>query len=323
MVDPVSITDLTKIASNYDFRDADVAEHPLDYYNLAGSGQYMEWEPNPPAGLPGSPSGCAKETYAVGDYNNMGFSNEKNTWTNNPDNMPKRGDRVWQRCRWYWPSGYNFGTTNSFGTKWMRMGMNAADGTNANRGYTTMTNNASKDGDENCPWFSLEGNHPKPPYFYPLVIPGMGELMPRMERQLWEWSFVLDAIPKDEGGMGEFWVWKDGVLMTHRTDLYTVGNLPEIDNTYVRRPMLIQNWNGGVQQAQTQYFCDYADAMQVAGARNDVPYMARDAQGNPCIGTAVRGGLPPDVPILLPKEDIDVKLETDGKFYTNPDTVIP
>ena len=109
----------------------------------------------------------------------------------------------------------------------------------------------------------------------------------RNEWDTYEFYLKLDNVPVSQGGTGRVRVWKNGVLLSDITNRETLKDATDVaDLSY-----MFTYWNGGAPQTQSLYLDDVV-------ATNTTP-AARDAQGNPMIGTGPN-------PIKLEAENLTV-----------------
>lgn len=90
--------------------------------------------------------------------------------------------------------------------------------------------------------------------------------------QSYEMAVTLDNVPKNEGGLAQIRIWKNGVLLKEIVDRVTLAKADD----YSDRALLFTYWNGGAPKAQHMYVDEITITVDEPG---DV-----DEHGNPYIG---------------------------------------
>jgi hypothetical protein len=200
------------------------------------------------------------------------------TWggiINHPSNVG-RGGEIWLRLRTYMPAGFNY---NSIGEgdhlKFLRI--HTMSNSNSNFGYDD--------------WY-INPKGTSPPFLFiyegEQVWDNIGTPQNAIVLGTWEtyeYYVHLDTVPAANGGMARVRAWKNGVLMAELNDRITL----QTTDGYSDRTHLFTYWNGGSPATQAMYVDDVE-------LTTDTP-AARDAQGNPYIGTGGGGGPPPTTPM--------------------------
>lgn len=173
-----------------------------------------------------------------------------------------RYDELWYRVHAYFPSGFSYQADPWL--KFLRVHTLTAGGNNI--GYVD--------------WYV--NNDPSDPSPYRWIYEGQqlwqtfGTYDDRIRFGQWatyEMYVKFDTVPASQGGEALVRVWKNGKLLREITDGVTLAQ----SDAYSHRSLIFTYWNGGAPQTQHMYIDDVV-------LTSDEP-SARDAQGNPMIGT--------------------------------------
>jgi len=188
-----------------------------------------------------------------------------------------QGDTLWFNIHTYFPSGfdhYSYGEGNRL--KFFRIQTKSNNGDN--HGYNDVYIN-TKDNDTPFLWI-YEGQ---------AKWSSVGESSDLIKKDTWEnyqMSLVLDSIHKDDGGLAEVWIWKNGLLLTHITDRITLKDATD----YADRALMFTYWNGGSPKTQTMY----VDEIKLTNERpntsdtNGTPYLPNLNSNKPVLNNVVR-----------------------------------
>lgn len=174
------------------------------------------------------------------------------------------GSELWIRFRVYWPAGFDW-TARPF-LKFFRV--HTQSPTRSNEGYVDWyVNNPERVSD---PPFQIIKEYEDIWHYFgvdPIDDPRTGVW------ETYEAHYVFDTVPVSRGGRARVQAWKNGVLLADIRDMRTL----ETPASYAHQ-LQFSYWNGGAPKSQSWY----VDDIRLTTVRPS----ARDAWGNPMIGTA-------------------------------------
>lgn len=170
-----------------------------------------------------------------------------------------KGETIWFLVHTYMPQGfdhYSYSSGNRL--KFMRIHTASADGNNL--GYNDLYFDYK--GDKNPLSFIYEGGGDW------VDMGGLAEFPKFNSWESYEMAVTLDNVSVDDGGEGEVKIWKNGILLSHITNRFTLKHA----DAYATKALLFTYWNGG--SPSTQHM--YADEITVTNERPQ----NQDAAGN-------------------------------------------
>lgn len=170
--------------------------------------------------------------------NETGFGKWGGDWRF-PEKLGK-GDRVWFSVHTYFPADFDHYSYGEGGRlKFLRISTKSPSG--KGEGHNDLYINTK--GDYSPYRFIYEGEQ---------RWVNVGKREDLIEKDTWEnfqMSITFDSISKDEGGMAEVLIWKNGKRLAHITNRKTLAH----DDTVATRALLFTYWNGGAPKAQSMY----------------------------------------------------------------------
>lgn len=151
-----------------------------------------------------------------------------------------RGETIWFSVHTYFPldfDHYSYGQGNRL--KFLRIQTLTPE--NRNQGYNDFL--IDMKGSSNPFKWIYEGQQ---------IWKDVGLPKDQIVKGKWEnyqMAVTFDTVSKNEGGLAEAWIWKNGILLEHITDRITLKNR----NDYSNRALLFTYWNGGAPKTQSMY----------------------------------------------------------------------
>ncbi|QJR81987.1 hypothetical protein CA267_015110 [Alteromonas pelagimontana] len=155
----------------------------------------------------------------------------------------RRGDKVWFSVHTYMPEEFE-PYSSSGGSRLKFLRILTKDSKQKNVGYDDLYVNIKG---SNAPFrFIYEGEQ---------RWHNVGRKNDIFQKERWEnyqMSITFDSISKDEGGMAEVRIWKDGEKIAHITNRKTLKHVDDL----ATRALLFTYWNGGAPKDQFMYVDD-------------------------------------------------------------------
>ncbi len=192
-----------------------------------------------------------------------------------PGSFPKKGDTIWNSMRARVAPGVDWdGGGGEHAIKYMRYRMGTSGSAHDTENSGSIYTKLNQDGSLKIQREGFPDNA-----YYDVSAAGTGWPVGGVDTTL-EHVVVLDNVSVDSGGLGEQRFYRNGVLIFRDTSLPTLKNASDVVKTFA----FISYWNNMPPAPFTIYVDDICIAYQVAGLRDDTPYLATDANGRKYIG---------------------------------------